>query len=132
MYKAYVDGSFSGGKIGFGFVVLNGDKKIGLGWGRVRKHLESRQIGGELMASMKVISFCNKRGIENITIYYDYLGIEMWATNKWKTNKPVSIEYKNFMNSSNININWVKVKAHSGDRYNNLADRLAKRGSERN
>lgn len=64
-----------------------------------------------------------------ITIYYDYKGIEMWATKKWKAKNEFTQNYIEFMQEKMkyINIEFVKVPAHSGIIYNEEADALAKK-----
>ena len=45
-----------------------------------------------------------------------------------KTNKEGTIEYKKFYDSikDKLHVEFIKVKAHSGDKYNEEADKLAK------
>ena len=64
-----------------------------------------------------------------ICIYYDYEGIEKWATHQWKANKIGTQNYQKFMDESRqkIQISFIKVLAHSGDIYNEIADFLFKR-----
>ena len=62
-------------------------------------------------------------------IHYDYEGVSSWAQGKWKTNIKLTKEYASFVKESDINIKWIKVKAHSGDEYNEIADSLAKTGA---
>ena len=61
-------------------------------------------------------------------IYYDYQGIASWCTGEWKTNKEGTKAYKAYFDSLQglLSIRVEKVKGHSGDTYNDLADELAK------
>ena len=36
---------------------------------------------------------------KDLTIYYDYSGIEKWATKEWKRNKKGTIEYSEYIDS---------------------------------
>lgn len=130
-HQAYVDGSHHKQKntVGYGAIILQGDKEIVRLSGRVNKYIESRQIGGELKATMAVVNWCQQNNISEIDIYYDYKGIELWATGRWKTEKPVSQDYRAFMQKSTIKIHWHKVKSHTGVHWNEVADELAKKGT---
>ena len=61
--------------------------------------------------------------------YYDYEGIEKWANGSWKANKIKTQEYqkKVIQYRESMDIVFVKVLAHSGDVYNERADKLAKK-----
>ena len=108
---------------------MKGDKELIRLSGRVNKYTESRQIGGELKGTMAVIRWCEENNVSEIDIYYDYKGIEMWATGRWKTEKPISQEYRAFMQQSKIKVHWHKVKSHTGVHWNEVADELAKKGT---
>lgn len=85
-------------------------------------------VAGEIEGAKRAIKFCIDNKIQSIDIFYDYEGIEKWCTGAWKANKPGTIEYKRYYNSIKdiLKITFVKVKGHSGDTYNDLADSLAK------
>jgi len=87
-----------------------------------------RNVAGEIEGAKRAIKFCIDNKIQSVDIFYDYEGIEKWCTGAWRANKPGTIEYKKYYNSVKdiLKITFVKVKGHSGDTYNDLADSLAK------
>lgn len=99
----------------------------------------SRQIAGEcysvLSALEKIYNGYDLSKIDEISIFYDYLGIEMWATSKWKARSDVALIYSAKVKTlmmllfcdKKASVNFNKVKAHSGHQLNDLADDLAKR-----
>lgn len=129
---AYVDGSFnlSTGVYGYGGVLLCRDGSIRplQGHGRDETLRTMRNVAGEIHGSMAAIQAAADAGIASITIFYDYMGIEMWANGQWKTNKEGTRVYKAFIEAirSRIEIRFQKVVAHTGVRFNELVDQLAK------
>ncbi len=127
----YVDGSYNtkSNIYGYGFV-MNIDDNLyeQTGKGVDHEKAKMRNVAGEILGAQKAIEFAINKGIECLTIYYDYQGIEMWAIGKWKTNKKYTQEYVKFINSvsDKIELIFVKVKAHSKDYMNDKADNLAK------
>ncbi len=123
----YIDGSFFNDTISYAMVVIKNNKIICEESGKLdKKYNKHRQIGGELMASKSAIEWCKRNNIEKAIIYYDYIGIEKWANNKWKTNTPFTEAYKNYMSKIEVKIKWIKIKSHSGDKWNDYVDQLAK------
>jgi ribonuclease HI len=126
-YEAYVDGSFMAGLTGFGAVIIKNGEAVTTLSGTVPESMTGmRQVGGELQAVIATIEWCHANGIAAITICYDYKGIEEWATGGWRTNKAATRMYAEFMGQTDLAIVWRKVKAHSGNRWNDVADQLAK------
>ncbi len=87
-----------------------------------------RNVAGEIAGASFAMKYAVKYGIESIEIFYDYEGIEKWATGKWKTNLDKTREYALLYKklSEQVTVKFTKVKGHSGDCYNDMADRLAK------
>ena len=56
------------------------------------------------------------------------MGIECWALGSWKANKKSTQEYRDFYFSvkDKITVEFIKVQAHTGVEFNELADKLAK------
>ena len=132
---AYIDGSFDriNGIYGSGVVIVDGDKK------HEYKHAENREdyaqlhnVAGELEAAKFVMWYAVDKKIKEITLFYDYQGIEAWAVGDWKANLPYTQDYVKFYNKvkTAVNVNFVKVKAHTGIELNEIVDKLAKEAIE--
>lgn len=128
-YSAYVDGSFIRGAIGYGSVVIRGDEIVEEFSGTCDEPeaASQRQVPGEIEAVKKTIAWCKKKKVERISIYYDYAGLEKWAIGEWKTNNTITKSYAAYMKKCGIEVIWKKVKSHTGNRWNDHADMLAKR-----
>lgn len=132
---AFVDGSYNAKveRAGFGAIVISngGDKYTSyksFGKQFSEELISLRNVAGELEGVKEAIEVAISSNKTKITIYYDYIGIEMWATKQWKANKKLTQNYVEFMQEKmkQINVEFVKVPAHSGVSYNEEVDELAK------
>ena len=132
---AYIDGSFDrvSGIYGSGVVIVDSDEKYEY------KHAENREdyaqlhnVAGELEAAKFVMWYAVDKKIKEITLFYDYQGIEAWAVGDWKANLPYTQDYVKFYNKvkTAVKVNFVKVKAHTGIELNEVVDKLAKEAIE--
>lgn len=129
---AYVDGSFSSGKsFGCGCIILKDGEIIA----EISKAYEDeelatmRNVAGEIKASELAMQYALDNGYTSLSIYHDYQGIASWCLGEWKTNKAGTIAYKQFYDDikDKLKVHFIKVKGHSGDEYNEMADGLAKK-----
>ena len=129
---AYVDGSFFKGKVfGCGCVIIEEGEVIA----EISEAYEDeelatmRNVAGEIKASELAMCYALDNGYKSISIYHDYQGIASWCLGEWKTNKEGTKAYKEFYDGikDKLKVKFVKVKGHSGDEYNDMADKLAKK-----
>ncbi len=129
--EAYVDGSALGDRVGYGIVVLQGGEVIKELHGPVpSKFVDgTRQVAGELFAVGRLMQWLQKHGFDHVKIYFDYQGIESWATGQWRAKQDLTQRYAKFMRNCPVRVQFIKVKAHSGNKWNERADHLAKKGA---
>lgn len=125
---AYVDGSFYNGQIGWGAVIIEDGQVLAEECGVVSLSPEegSRQIAGEVYGVLGALSYAEEKGYSQITIFHDYVGLQKWASKEWKAKSAIAQYYVGKLMQNRIAIKWEKVQAHTGNRYNELADKLAK------
>ncbi len=137
---AYVDGSFNtaSSTYGSGLVIVvdeANDEIIKINKAGSEADMASmRNVAGEIIGASMAMDYFEKNIADTskiLVIHYDYTGIENWALGKWKCNKDGTKAYKKRAQDfiQKYKLIFVKVKAHSGDKYNDLADALAKQAA---
>ena len=129
--KAYIDGSFDSktNAYSFGGVLIMDGKEY-----PYKKKFEPdeysslRNVAGEIQGAGFIIAYAVKKGIKELHIFYDYLGIEKWFTHEWKANSKIAIDYQILADrvKDKIKVYFHKVKSHTNNHYNDYADKLAK------
>lgn len=128
---AYVDGSFNvdTGEFSYGVVMFHEGQELHFNKKFDDAELATmRNVAGEIKGAEAAMQYAFENGMKTLVIYHDYEGISRWPLREWKANKEGTKAYQLFFDkiSKNVNIKFVKVKGHSGDKYNDVADRLAK------
>jgi ribonuclease HI len=130
-YEIYVDGSYINNNVGYGVVILKNGELLKEISGCVTDPVftGSRQVGGEITAVMEALAWSKREKISKVTIFYDLENLKKWATGEYSANIPMSKAYRDFIQSSGVSVQWNKVAAHSGVKWNERADELAKKGT---
>ena len=133
--KIYTDGACSGnpGRGGWAAIILDKNYKYYSVSGGINNTTNNRM---ELMAPIMALKKIKKKS--KITIYTDskYVKdgitdwIKKWKLNNWKNSNKKPVKNKDLWikldnSCQKHEINWKWVKAHAGNKYNNLADELA-------
>ena len=132
---AYIDGSFDrvNGIYGSGVVIVDGDEKYEYKHaGNREDYAQLHNVAGELEAAKFVMWYAVDKKIPEITIFYDYEGIESWVTGEWKANLDYTKNYVEYARraSTKVKLHFIKVRAHTGVELNELVDSLAKEAIE--
>lgn len=150
----YVDGSFVPGnpKAGWAWVAVENDIELAFGSGATLEDAESRNIDGELEAAFQALLWfdahrgnvirtlvsVNQDGPENeektlqvkipmqATLCHDYEGIGRWAMGEWNAKSNVAKRYRERIANLLTGVRFEKVSAHSGLKWNDRVDELAK------
>ena len=131
---AFVDGSFNSRTKTYGyggFLVHDETREVLAGSGNDPELASMRNVAGEILGSEAAVCKALELGLKKLTICYDYLGVEMWATGRWKRNLAATRRYHEVMQEAmrQIDIHFVKIKSHTGVDGNEEADRLAKKSA---
>ncbi len=129
---AYVDGSYNNAtsEFSYGVVMFHNKKELHFSEKVEDEDLSlMRNVAGEIKGAEAAMQYAHDNGCKKLTIYHDYEGIARWCLGDWKANKPGTIAYKNFYDElkNDLDVEFIKVKGHSNDKYNDLADELAKK-----
>ena len=127
----YVDGSYelSSERYAYGMVVVHEGEEIHSECEAVKgEYSAMRNVAGEVLGAMKAMTYAKENGFDHLTLYFDYQGIESWALGTWKRNNALTQGYHSFYQNMrrDLTVKFMKVKGHSGDRFNDRADEIAK------
>lgn len=127
----YCDGAFGSSRDqeGWAFVVLENDIKIYSEFNGIKGGTNNR---AEIRACLEGCLWATTNGHKDITIYSDSMYLIGTLTKNWKKNKNHDLWILMDKAIKDLTIEFVHVKGHSGDTYNELCDALASEGSHIN
>jgi len=133
-YYCYTDGAYSSTRNqgGIGIVILRDNVEI-LRYSNMYKRVTNNQMElGAIIVALRMI----KGKIDSLTIYTDSQYCIGCAVQGWKRNKN-KIMWEEFDKQYNRvkelcpNIQFIHVKGHVGNKYNEIVDKLAVSASQR-
>ncbi|SPF36472.1 conserved hypothetical protein [Candidatus Desulfosporosinus infrequens] len=126
-YEVYTDGSYVNGRYSYGYAFIKDGQVVleGNGVGDDTEAASMRNVAGEIAAVVHAVE--KARTLDaRIRIYHDYSGISLWVTGDWQAKNKFTQAYVTFMRAHQGLYEFKKVAGHSGDRFNDYVDRLAK------
>lgn len=125
--RIYVDGSFTPtfDKAGWAFVVVENDVEVARLSGHTAFPAESRNIDGEVMASYQAMKWLEEHD-KTAVICHDYEGVARWAKGEWQAKSSIAKQYVAASKPYVHRVTFEKVAAHTGVKWNELVDKLAK------
>lgn len=129
--EAYVDGSYNPetNEFSYGMIILQNGEELKYAEKYDNQELAfMHNVAGEIKGAEAAIRYAVQNSLESIIIYHDYEGIAKWCLGEWKANKKGTKAYKEYYDSvkDQVAISFVKVAGHSNNKYNDIADELAK------
>ena len=136
-YIIYTDGACSGNPGSGGWAAIIFNKSSGQKSKKIGGEIETTNNRMELIAIIEALKSIPKDSSLQIFTDSKYVinGIELWIKN-WKKNNWIGSNKKKVKNkdlwmkldtlSSQFHITWNWVKGHSGNKYNEEVDRLAR------
>ncbi|MHB8125189.1 MAG: ribonuclease H1 domain-containing protein [Desulfitobacteriaceae bacterium] len=127
-YDVYTDGSYLNGNYSWAYVFVKNDQIVceDNDIGKNPEAAVMRNVAGEIAAVLYAVKRATKMNAR-IRIHHDYAGIEFWVTGEWRTKNEFTIFYVNFMKQHEGLYIFEKIQAHSGNKYNDYVDKLAKK-----
>ncbi len=131
--KIYVDGSYneSLNLAGYAFAVVE-NEEIKFVQKEAMILRNGNSVTAELIGVIKALEYCQNQGIQEVTIIHDYNEIPMFAFSYRKTKNPSINSYVRKLREmrETIKVSFLKVKAHTDDRFNNYVDELSRKSIE--
>ena len=145
MIEIYTDGGCSGnpGPGGWAFIIIKDNSQITVKWG-AENHTTNNRM--ELMAAISALEalrlLCaeSSAAAEKVTVYTDSqyvqkgitLWIKDWKSRGWKTSGKGFVKNQELWQSLDVlaagfSLNWVWIKGHAGNEFNERCDKLTQK-----
>ena len=139
---AYTDGSYNSmlERYAYGTIIFPNPQDLTdqlqiSGSGEVDEYKTANNVAGEVLGAVTAMEFALEQGWKKITIFHDYNGLAYWAkampgmTRRWQAKTPIAQYYQKGYDelSQMIDVDFLWVRGHSRDHYNDIVDALAKR-----
>ncbi len=131
---AYCDGGYDEQKKRYAYGVVVIDHKLQeyqvCASGKINpKYVSSNNIVGEVFGALSAMDWAISNSYSKIKIYHDYEGIRAWISGEWQAKSDIAKDYQTIYTkkfAGVLDVTFCKVEGHSNNKYNELADSLAK------
>ncbi|AHF06979.1 viroplasmin family protein [Desulfitobacterium metallireducens] len=126
-YEVYTDGSYLSGQYSWAYAFVKNDEVIyeDSSSGTSPEAAVMRNVAGEIAAVIYAVKRAADLGV-TIRIFHDYAGIAFWVTGEWRAKNEFTQRYAKLMNEYRGVYVFEKVKAHTGNKFNEYVDKKAK------
>lgn len=126
-YEVYTDGSYVDGQYSWAYAFVKDDEVVfeDSNAGKNPAAAAMRNVAGEIAAALYAVKRAAQMGVR-IRILHDYAGIAFWVTGEWRAKNEFTQAYVKLMHEHKGVYVFEKVKAHSGNKFNDHVDKLAK------
>ena len=127
MYKIYTDGAFSSlrNRGGWSFVVVKNDDKV---YSNFDTQLNTTNNRMEIQASLEAMLWMKNNNVSSSIIVTDSMYVIGTLTLNWKMKKNIDL-WKILIPLVNKDIEYLHVKGHDGNKFNEECDKWAVFGS---
>jgi ribonuclease H-related protein len=136
---AFCDGSYDKDRNRYSYGVLIVDSNMQeheiCGSSKNTKYTSSQNIIGEVLGAINAMDWAFSNNYNKIRIYHDYEGLSKWISGEWVAKSPVAKMYMSIYKNKYadiLQVEFEKVKGYSNNKYNDIADELAKRALSEN
>ena len=107
--------SFLGNNLIYNHMILHNEATIKFHSQQIDEDIPILLNNAKITAYDEYDQFAINNNYKEVTIAYDYQGIESWALGTWKRNNKITSEYNEYMQNKmkEINIRFKKIKGHS-------------------
>lgn len=126
-YEVYTDGSYLNGQYSWAYAFVKDDEVIyeDSNAGTSPEAAVMRNVAGEIAAALYAVKRAAELGV-TIRIFHDYAGIAFWVTGEWRAKNEFTQRYAKEMGEYQGVYVFEKVKAHTGNKFNEYVDKKAK------
>lgn len=126
-YEVYTDGSYLNGQYSWAYAFVKDDEVIyeDSNAGTSPEAAVMRNVAGEIAAALYAVKRAAELGV-TIRIFHDYAGIAFWVTGEWRAKNEFTQRYAKLMDEYQGIYVFEKVKAHTGNKFNEYVDKKAK------
>ena len=132
--QIYTDGAVKYGHLGWGFVAVHNKRIVYSACGILKGPdalIKQRNVAAELKAVMEAVQWALDQHLKAITIVHDYKGCSHWVSGAWAAKNKYTQAYAMYIQrcKKQMKITFKWIKGHSSNKWNDMADALAKSGA---